>query len=166
MKTQNIKGFFSLVALCSVLVAQNALAKPPHELDFAPHEKSHLKARQGFAHGELPHIKGIAPEIFASASQNAQIKALQVEMALRKDLRKDLQKFKDEREELELQKRITQVKFYHAKAQNDEKQAKDLLAQIYQNEQALNKNKIAEREFRSAQELKRAEKLYKELQGK
>lgn len=58
------------------------------------------------------------------------------------------------------------MKFYHAKAQNDEKQAKDLLAQIYQNEQALNKNKIAEREFRSTQELKRAEKLYKELQGK
>ena len=166
MKTQNIKGFFSLVALCSVLLAQNALAKPPHELDFAPHEKPHLKAKQGFAHGELPHIKGIAPEIFASASQNAQIKALQVEMALRKDLHKDLQKFKDEREELELQKRITQVKFYHAKAQNDEKQVKDLLAQIYQNEQALNKNKIAEREFRSTQELKRAEKLYKELQGK
>ena len=168
MKTQNIKGFFSLVALCSVLLAQNALAKPPHELDFAPHEKPHLKAKQGqgFAYGELPHIKGIAPEIFASASQNAQIKALQVEMALRKDLHKDLQKFKDEREELELQKRITQVKFYHAKAQNDEKQVKDLLAQIYQNEQALNKNKIAEREFRSTQELKRAEKLYKELQGK
>ena len=87
-------------------------------------------------------------------------------MALRKDLHKDLQKFKDEREELELQKRIIQVKFYHAKAQNDEKQVKDLLAQIYQNEQALNKNKIAEREFRSTQELKRAEKLYKELQGK
>lgn len=59
MKTQNIKGFFSLVALCSVLLAQNALAKPPHELDFAPHEKPHLKAKQGqgFAHGELPISK-------------------------------------------------------------------------------------------------------------
>lgn len=166
-KMPTLKAFLAAFALMSAFLAQNALAKPPHEPNFAPHEHSHEKPHKG-AHGflaqdELPHIKGIAPEIFASADESAQIKAVQIEADSRQNLRKNTQKFKDEREKLELNKRILQVKLYHAKTKSDEKLTKDLLAQIYQNEQALSKNKIAERELRDNEEFKRVEKIYKEL---
>ena len=171
MKMQSFKAFLVAFVLMSGLLAQNALAKPPHEPNFAPHEhlhekaheKPHKGARGTFPQDELPHIKGIAPEIFASADEKAQIKALQIEADSRQDTRKSTQKFKDEREKLELNRHILQVKLYHAKAKSDEKLTKDLLRDIYQNEQALSKNKIAERELRDSEELKRVEKIYKEL---
>ena len=151
-----MRHFIATALLFSAIIAVSATAKPhdsrpPHGAGFAP------------LGTELPRIKGIAPEIFASADEKAQIKALQIEADSRQTLRKNTQKFKDEREKLELNKRILQVKLYHAKAKSDEKLTKDLLRDIYQNEQALSKNKIAERELRDSEELKRVEKIYKEL---
>lgn len=161
MHTNKTKGFVAIVALCSCIFMQNAFAKPPHGPK--PHE---LRGAYGLPQDELPHIKGISPEIFMNASENAQIKALQIEANSRESLRKATQKFKDERDKLELEKKTLQVRLYHAKAQNHEKQTSALLTQIYQNEQALTKNKFAERELRDTEELKRVEQIYKELRAK
>lgn len=167
MKTRNIKAFLAVVALASALLAQNAFAKPPHEPNLAQEKPRDFKGMHHDAPmGELPHIKGISPAIFMSASESAQIKALQIEANSRESLRKATQKFKDERDKLELEKKTLQVKFHHAKAKNDEKQADALLSQIYQNEQALTKNKFAERELHDKEELKRVEQIYKELRAK
>ena len=155
-----MRHFIATALLFSAMIAVSATAKP-HDL----HHDSRPPHEAGFAPlgAELPHIKGIAPEIFANASKEAQIRALEIEADLRKATHKATQKFKDEREKLELNKRILQVKLYHAKAKSDEKLTKDLLRDIYQNEQALSKNKIAERELRDSEELKRVEKIYKEI---
>lgn len=169
MKTHSLKACLAVVALVSALLAQNAFAKPPHEPNLAqekPQKQGFKGARHDTPMGELPHIKGISPEIFMNASENAQIKALQIEANSRESLRKATQKFKDERDKLELEKKTLQIKLYHAKAQNDEKQTSALLSQIYQNEQALTKNKFAERELRDKEEFKRVEQIYKELRGK
>ena len=107
----------------------------------------------------MPHIKGIAPEIFANASVDSQIKALQIEAKSRNDLHKATQKFRDEREKLELEKKILQVRIYHA--QGDEKQ--NLLNQLYKIEQSITANRLNERNLHDKEELKTNEKIYNEL---
>ena len=151
-----MKHIIATALLSSAIIATNATAnphdlRPPHEARFAP-----LGA-------ELPRIKGIAPEIFANASKEAQIRALQIEEKSRNELHKATQRFRDEREKLELEKKILQVRLHHAKAQNDEATTKDLLNQIHQNEQALDKNKLEESVWRAKEELELKDALYKEL---
>ncbi|MGX2983911.1 hypothetical protein ACWIWK_00300 [Helicobacter sp. 23-1048] len=151
-----MRHFIATALLSSAIIAISATAKPhdsrpSHEAGFAP-----LGA-------ELPRIKGIAPEIFANASKEAQIRALQIEAKLHNSLHKATQRFRDEREKLELEKKILQVRLHHAKAQNDEATTKDLLNQIHQNEQALDKNKLEESVWRAKEELELKDALYKEL---
>lgn len=147
-----MRHFIATALLFGAIIAVSATAKPhdsrpPHEAGFAP-----LGAK-------LPHIKGIAPEIFANASKEAQIRALQIEADSRQATRKSTQKFKDEREKLELEKKILQVRIYHA--QGDEKQ--NLLNQLYKIEQSITANRLNERNLRDKDELKRVENIYKEL---
>ncbi len=147
-----MRHFIVTALLSSAIIAISANAKP-HDLH-PPHE-----ARLSTLGAELPRIKGIAPEIFANASKEAQIRALQIEEKSRNDLHKATQRFRDERDKLELDKRILQVKLYHA--QGDEKQ--NLLDTFRKNEQALAKNKLEEKHFRDKEELKTNEKIYNEL---
>ena len=147
-----MRHFIATALLFSAIIAVSATAKPhdsrpPHEAGFAP-----LGA-------ELPHIKGVAPEIFANASKEAQIRALQIEADSRQTLRKNTQKFKDERDKLELEKKILQLRIYHA--QGDEKQ--NLLNQLYKIEQSITTNRLNERNLRDKEELKTNEKIYNEL---
>ncbi|MGX2971179.1 hypothetical protein [Helicobacter sp. T3_23-1059] len=147
-----MRHFIVTALLFSAIIAISANAKPhdlhpPHEAGFTP-----LGA-------ELPRIKGIAPEIFANASKEAQIRALQIEDKSRNELHKATQRFRDEREKLELDKRILQVKLYHA--QGDEKQ--NLLNQLYNIEQSITTNRLNERNLRDKEELKTNEKIYNEL---
>ena len=150
-----MRDFIATMTVVSVLfgggLATSALAKP--------HEHKPPKDAKGapLAQGELPHIKGIAPEIFANASEQAQIKALQIESESRESLHKATQTYRDEREKLELQKRILQVRLHHAKA------TQSLLDEIFQNEQATTKNNLAERELRDKQEAQKIERIYNEL---
>ena len=134
-----MRRFIANIAICAIfgaIFATNAIAKPhekpPHELRFAQPTQT-----------ELPRIKGIAPEIFANASEDAQIRALQIEADMRDERHKATQKYRDEREKLELQKRILQVRLHHAKAKNDATGAQTLLNQIYQNEQSLSLNRLS-----------------------
>ena len=156
-----MRDFIATVTVVSVLfgggLATSALAKP--------HEHKPPKDAKGapLAQGELPHIKGIAPEIFANASEQAQIKALQIESESRESLHKPTQKYRDEREKLELQKRILQVRLHHAKAKNDATGAQTLLNQIYQNEQSLSLNRLSQRESRDKYEAQKIERIYNEL---
>ena len=152
-----MRHIIATALLSSAIVATNANAKP-HEIK-PPKEPKPAHLTQG----ELPHIKGIAPEIFANASVDSQIKALQIEAKSRNNLHKATQKFRDEREKLELEKKILQTRLHHAKAQNDEAKTKDLLNQIHQNEQNIDKNKLEESVWRAKDELKRVENIYKEL---
>lgn len=147
-----MRHFIATALLFGAIIAVSATAKPhdsrpQHEAGFAP-----LGA-------ELPHIKGIAPEIFANASVDSQIKALQIEAKSRNDLHKATQKFRDEREKLELEKKILQVRIYHA--QGDEKQ--NLLNQLYKIEQSITANRLNERNLHDKEELKTNEKIYNEL---
>lgn len=151
-----MRHFIATIAILSAIVATSAIAKPPKQ----PHEP---RFAQPVAQTELPHIKGIAPEIFANASEEAQIRALQIEVDLRNEKHKATQKYRDEREKLELQKRILQVKYYHAKAKDDATSAQNLLNQIYQNEQSLSLNRLAERESHDKYEAQRIERIYNEL---
>lgn len=133
------------------LFAQGALAKPPHK-HFEPN-----------SHSQLPQIKGIAYEIFANASGEKQIKALQIEANYKEKMRKDRQKFHNERQKLELEKKILQVKFYHAKAKNDETQSKNLLNQIHQNEQALLAKRQDERNLHDKLHTQKIQEIYNAL---
>ena len=147
-----MKHIIATALLSSAIIATNATAnphdlRPPHEARFAP-----LGA-------ELPRIKGIAPEIFANASKEAQIRALQIEEKSRNELHKATQRFRDEREKLELEKKILQVRLHYA--QGDEKQ--NLLNQLYKIEQSITTNRLNERNLRDKEELKRVENIYKEL---
>lgn len=156
-----MRHFIATIAVVSALfcvgITTSALAKP-HEHKFAKPPKG-----APLAQGELPHIKGIAPEIFANASEQAQIKALQIEVDFRESLHKATQKYRDERDKLELQKRILQVRLHHAKAGNDTQTTQRLLDEIFKNEQALTKNNQDERELRDKQEAQRIERIYTEL---
>lgn len=153
-----MRSFIATIAVVSALfcagIATSALAKP--------HEHKPPKGAP-LAQGELPHIKGIAPEIFANASEQAQIKALQIEVDFRESLHKATQKYRDERDKLELQKRILQVRIHHAKAGNDTQATQRLLDEIFKNEQALTKNNQDERELRDKQEAQKIERIYTEL---
>lgn len=156
-----MRSFIATIAVVSALfcagIATNALAKP--------HEHKPPKDAKGapLAQGELPHIKGIAPEIFANASEQAQIKALQIESDSKESLHKATQKYRDERDKLELQKRILQVRLHHTKAGNDTQATQRLLDEIFKNEQALTKNNQDERELRDKQEAQKIEHIYTEL---
>lgn len=154
-----MRSFIAAIAVVSALfcagLATNALAKP--------HENKPPKGAKGALQGELPHIKGIAPEIFANASEQAQIKALQIESDSRDSLHKATQKYRDERDKLELQKRILQVRLHHAKAGNETQATQRLLDEIFKNEQALTKNNQDERELRDKQEAQKIERIYTEL---
>ena len=147
-----MRHFIATALLFGAIIVTNATAKPhdlrpPHETGFAP-----LGA-------ELPRIKGIAPEIFENASVDSQIKALQIEAKLRNSLHKATQKFRDEREKLELEKKILQVRLHHAKAQNDETTTKEL----YKIEQSITTNRLNERNLRDKEELQTRERIYNEL---
>ena len=147
-----MRHFIATALLFSAIIAISATAKPhdsrpSHGAGFAP-----LGA-------ELPRIKGIAPEIFANASKEAQIRALQIEADSRQATRKNTQKFKDEREKLETDKKILQVRIYHA--QGDEKQ--NLLNQLYKIEQSITTNRLNERNLRDKEELQTRERIYNEL---
>ena len=147
-----MKHIIATALLSSAIIATNATAnphdlRPPHEARFAP-----LGA-------ELPRIKGIAPEIFANASKEAQIRALQIEEKSRNELHKATQRFRDEREKLELEKKILQVRLHYA--QGDEKQ--NLLNQLYKIEQSITTNRLNERNLRDKEEIKTNEKIYNEL---
>ena len=163
-KGHKMKEFKLLVlALFVGLLAQNALAKPPHERasETPPHLANGYQNAMPphLAHKDLPHIKGINDEIFLAASLEKQIKALQIDSDSRASERKNSQKFRDERHKLELEKKILQARLLHAQ----DAQRQDLLTKLYQNEQALSKNKVAEREFKDKQELQRVESIYKAL---
>ena len=151
-----MRRFIAIITIFGAIFATNAIAKPhdkpPHELGFAQPTQT-----------ELPHIKGIAPEIFANASEDAQIRALQIEADMRDERHKATQKYRDEREKLELQKRILQVRLHHAKAKNDATGAQTLLNQIYQNEQSLSLNRLSQRESRDKYEAQKIERIYNEL---
>ena len=134
--------------LLAGLFAQGALAKPPHK-HFEPN-----------SHSQLPQIKGIAYEIFANASEDKQIKALQIEANYKEKMRKDRH---NERQKLELEKKILQVKFYHAKAKNDETQSKNLLNQIHQNEQALLAKRQDERNLHDKLHTQKIQEIYNAL---
>lgn len=134
--------------LLTGLFAQGALAKPPHK-HFEPN-----------SHSQLPQIKGIAYEIFANASEDKQIKALQIEANYKEKMRKDRH---NERQKLELEKKILQVKFYHAKAKNDETQSKNLLNQIHQNEQALLAKRQDERNLHDKLHTQKIQEIYNAL---
>ena len=147
-----MKHIIATALLSSAIIATNATAnphdlRPPHEARFAP-----LGA-------ELPRIKGIAPEIFANASKEAQIRALQIEEKSRNEVNKATQRFRDEREKLELEKKILQVRLHYA--QGDEKQ--NLLNQLYKIEQSITTNRLNERNLRDKEEIKTNEKIYNEL---
>ena len=147
-----MKHIIATALFSSAIIATNATANP-HDLRL-PHE-----ARFSPLGAELPRIKGIAPEIFANASKEAQIRALQIEEKSRNELHKATQSFRDEREKLELEKKILQVRIYHS--QGDEKQ--NLLNQLYKIEQSITTNRLNERNLRDKEELKRVENIYKEL---
>lgn len=155
-----MRSFIATIAVVSALFAgitTNALAKP--------HEHKPPKDAKGapLAQAELPHIKGIATEIFANASEQAQIKTLQIESDSKESLHKATQKYRDERDKLELQKRILQVRLHHAKAGNDTQAAQRLLDEIFKNEQAIVRNNQDERELRDKQEAQKIERIYTEL---
>ena len=156
-----MRRFIAIIAIfgatfCAIF-ATNAIAKPhdkpPHELRFA--QPTPMQT-------ELPRIKGIAPEIFANASEDAQ-RALQIEADMRDERHKATQKYRDERDRLELQKRILQVRLHHAKAKNDATGAQTLLNQIYENEQSLSLNRLSQRESRDKYEAQKIERIYNEL---
>lgn len=151
-----MRHFIATIAILSAVFATSAIAKPPKQ----PHEP---RFAQPVAQTELPHIKGIAPEIFANASEEAQIRALQIEVDLRNEKHKATQKYRDERDKLELQKRILQVRLHHANAGNDTQATQRLLDEIFKNEQAITKNNQDERELRDKQEAQRIERIYTEL---
>lgn len=157
MQGEIMRHFIATIAILSAIFATSAVAKPPKQ----PHEPRFAQPTP--TQTELPRIKGIAPEIFANASEEAQIRALQIEANMRDERHKATQKYRDEREKLELQKRILQVKYYHAKAKNDATSAQTLLNQIYQNEQSLSLNRLAERESRDKYEAQKIERIYNEL---
>ncbi|MGX3043713.1 hypothetical protein [Helicobacter sp. T3_23-1056] len=94
-----MRHIIATTLLSSAIVAINATAKPHEHTPPKEPKPAHL------TQGELPHIKGIAPEIFENASVDSQIKALQIEAKSRNDLHKATQKFRDEREKEELQTR-------------------------------------------------------------
>ena len=153
-----MRHFITTIAILGAIFATSAIAKPH---DKPPHEPRF--AQPAPIQTELPRIKGIAPEIFANASEEAQIRALQIEVDMRDERHKATQKYRDERDKLELQKRVLQVKYYHAKAKNDTEGAQTLLNQIYQNEQSLSLNRLSERELRNKYEAQSIEHIYNEL---
>ncbi len=150
-----MRHFIATIAILSAVFATSVIAKP--------HEHKPPKTTKGALQGELPHIKGIAPEIFANANEQVQIKALQIESDSKESLHKATQKYRDEREKLELQKRVLQVKYYHAKTKDDATSAQNLLNQIYQNEQSLSLNRLSERELHDKYEAQMIERIYTEL---
>lgn len=154
MRNMRVVNMASIVLVAMIVALPSGVSAKPHEIK-PPKEPKPAHLTQG----ELPHIKGVAPEIFANASVDSQIKALQIEAKSRNDLHKATQKFRDEREKLELEKKILQVRIYHA--QGDEKQ--NLLNQLYKIEQSITANRLNERNLHDKEELKTNEKIYNEL---
>lgn len=157
-RNMRVINMASIVLVGMIVALPSGVSAKPHE-----HKPPKEPKPAHLTQDELPHIKGIAPEIFASASVDSQIKALQIEAKSRNNLHKATQRFRDEREKLELEKKILQTRLHHAKAQNDEAKTKDLLNQIRQNEQAIDKNKLEESVWRAKEELELKDALYKEL---
>lgn len=126
---------------------------------------SHAKHAPNTPHfvpqGNLPFIKDISPEIFANAGLEKQIKALQIDADAKTAARKNTQKYRDERDKLELQKRILQAKLHDAR--DDEAARKAVFEDIIKNEQALTKNRLNEREVADKANLQRVENIYKAL---
>ena len=165
-KGQKMKFHTLVFALFLGLLAQNALAKPPH--DTPPHlagssqyaTPPHLAGYTPHQMHQLPHIKGINDEIFLAASLEKQIKALQIDSQSKASERKATQKLSDERHGLELDKKVLQARLLRAQ---DEAQRQSLLTQLHQNELKLSNNRIAEREIKDKAELQRLDAVYKAL---
>lgn len=132
----------------------------PKDASQAQREAPKAHPHEHFA-GNLPFIKDISPEIFANAGLEKQIKALQIDSEAKAAVRKNTQKYRDEREKLELQKRILQAKLHDAK--DDENARKAVFDDIIKNEQALSKNRLNEREVADKANLQRVDNIYKAL---
>ncbi|MGX3044561.1 hypothetical protein [Helicobacter sp. T3_23-1056] len=89
-------------------------------------------------------IKGIPPEVFAQARLEQQISALQLNKYLRQELANKVQKIRDFRSELEIERKI-------------------LLLKLRDNEIAITASKRAEKEVIKKEEANRIDKIYKEL---
>lgn len=89
-------------------------------------------------------IKGIPPEVFASAHLERQINALRLNKILRQELANKVQKIRDFRSELEIERKI-------------------LLLKLRDNEIAITASKRAEREIIQKEEANRIDRIYKEL---
>lgn len=89
-------------------------------------------------------IKGIPPEVFASAQLERQINALRLNKLMKKELAAKVQQIRDFRSELEIERKI-------------------LLLKLRDNEIAISASKRAEKEIIQREEATRIDRIYKEL---
>lgn len=89
-------------------------------------------------------IKGIPPEVFASAQLERQINALRLNKLMKKELAAKVQQIRDFRSELEIERKI-------------------LLLKLRDNEIAISASKRAEKEIIQKEEAARIDRIYKEL---
>lgn len=89
-------------------------------------------------------IKGIPPEVFASARLEQQINALRLNKLMKKELAAKVQQIRDYRSELEIERKI-------------------LLLKLRDNEIAISASKRAEKEIIQKEEAARIDRIYKEL---
>ena len=89
-------------------------------------------------------IKGIPPEVFASAQLERQINALRLNKLMKKELANKVQQIRDYRSELEIERKI-------------------LLLKLRDNEIAITASKRAEKEIIQKEEATRIDRIYKEL---
>ena len=89
-------------------------------------------------------IKGIPPEVFASARLEQQINALRLNKLMKKELAAKVQQIRDFRSELEIERKI-------------------LLLKLRDNEIAISASKRAEKEIIQREEAARIDRIYKEL---
>ena len=89
-------------------------------------------------------IKGIPPEVFASAQLERQINALRLNKLMKKELVAKVQQIRDFRSELEIERKI-------------------LLLKLRDNEIAISASKRAEKEIIQKEEAARIDRIYKEL---
>lgn len=97
-----------------------------------------------YAKNNEAQIKGIPPEVFASAHLERQINALRLNKALRQELANKVQKIRDFRAELEIERKI-------------------LLLKLRDNEIAITASKRAEKEIIQKEDAMRIDRIYKEL---
>lgn len=123
-------------------------------------------AMKPFPKPPLPQIKDIPYSVFVNASEDKQIKALQIEANYKEKIRKATQKYRDEREKLELEKSILQVKFYNAKIENNQPQSQDLIIKIHGYEQELLYNRQDEKNLHDKLNTQRIQEIYNTLRSK